>query len=216
MISGILWDNDGVLVDTERIYFEVNRDYLRLHDAELSEEDFFNWFLLDNRGAWHLLSEKGITAEEIAALRKRRDEIYTARLLTESGLAVPGVERVLDTLSKRVEMGVVTSANREHYDAIHAPLTLNRHFKFVLTAETYMNSKPSPEPYLLGLKRLGLKGEECLVIEDSPRGLRAATDAGIRCIILRNRMTMHHEFTGAHRVVDSMDDLLIEIEALLR
>lgn len=214
-ISGILWDNDGVLVDTERIFFEVNRDFFRLHRIELSEENFLDWFLSDNCGAWHLLSERDASHSQIVSYRRQRDDLYTARLRSEQNLSVPGVADVLAQLSRRVRMGIVTSASRQHFDVIHQELDLARHFEFVLTAETYANSKPSPEPYLLGLSRLGVSNDDCLVVEDSPRGLQAALAAGTRCIVLRNPMTRRCSFDGAFRVVDTMSDLHAEIECLL-
>lgn len=215
MISGVLWDNDGVLVDTERIFFEVNRDFFRLHQIELSEENFFDWFLCNNCGAWHLLSEQGASRTQIDSYRRQRNDLYTERLLSGQNLSVPGVAGVLAQLSKRVRMGVVTSASRQHFDVIHQETDLACHFEFVLTAETYTNSKPSPEPYLLGLKHLGVSNDDCLIVEDSPRGLQAALAAGIRCIVLRNAMTRHYPFNGAFRVVDTMNELYEEIECLL-
>ena len=215
MLRGLLWDNDGVLVDTERVYYEVNRDYFRLHEIELTEQEFFNWFLVADRGAWHLLRDRGMTAAEIEACRRTRNDRYTARLITEKNLANPGVAGMLARLATRVSMGIVTSASREHFDAIHRHLGITRYFDFVLTAETFAHSKPSPEPYLLGLKRLGIPGCECLVVEDSPRGLQAANAAGIDCIVLRNAMTRHYPFAGAYNVVDTVDELLAEIEKLL-
>ena len=214
MISGLLWDNDGVLVDTERIYFEVNRDFLRTYGLELSAKDYLEWFLCSSRGAWHLLQERGATLTEIESCRQQRNSLYTARLLSEPDLAVPGVEAILSKLSPRVSMGVVTSSRREHFDAIHRRLTLMRHFKFALTIETYQHSKPSPDPYLLGLRHLNVPAHECLAIEDSPRGLQAAIAAGIRCLVLRTALTRQHPFIGALRVVDNMDELSDVIECL--
>lgn len=215
MISAILWDNDGVLVDTEQIYFEVNRDYLRRHGIELSEDDFFAWYLNDNCGPWHLLEERGTTRQQIDSYRQERNVLHLERLNNETALLTPGLERVLDRLSGRVEMGIVTSATRQSFEAIHNKLDILRHFRFALTSETYTHSKPSPEPYLLGLEHLGRPAHECLVIEDSPRGLQAAIAAGMRCIVLRSHLTRKHTFDGAYRIVDSMDELLFEIEALL-
>jgi beta-phosphoglucomutase-like phosphatase (HAD superfamily) len=68
---------------------------------------------------------------------------------------------------------------------------------------------------LLGLRWLELQPHQCLVVEDSPRGLQSALAADIRCIVLRNSMTRHHHFEGAYRIVDSMDELLGEVEALM-
>jgi HAD superfamily hydrolase (TIGR01509 family) len=212
MLAGILWDNDGVLVNTERIFYEVNRDFLRQHRIELTEENFFDWFLCDNRGAWHLLAERGATPQEIDSWRRLRNALYTERLARETNLLNPGVDRILDRLRARMDMGIVTSASREHFNAVHDRLDIARHFKFVITEEAYASSKPSPEPYLLGLRKLGLPPQQCIVVEDSPRGLASALAAGIRCIVLRNSMTGHCRFEGAYGVADSIEELQAQIE----
>lgn len=215
MIQGILWDNDGVLVDTEHLFYEANRDLLLEHGVVLSEDDFFNWYLAENCGAWHIFLQNGLNAEEVSALRDERNRRYSQRLLQEGNLAIDGCAKVLASCAARVPMGVVTSANRDHFDIIHARHDLVRYFQFVRTAEDYRDSKPSPEPYLKGLERLGLAGADCLVIEDSPRGLQAARAAGIECIVLRNRLTRKFGFDGAYRVVATMDELAREIALLL-
>jgi HAD superfamily hydrolase (TIGR01509 family) len=214
VLRAILWDNDGVLVDTEQLFFEANRDLFRPLGLELSERHFFDWYLADNCGAWHLL-RPALTEAQIEEQRSGRNRRYAERLAAEHIPAIDGVAEVLASLSPRLRMGVVTSSNRDHFDIIHGRLDLVRHFEFVLTHESYVNSKPSPEPYLLGLRRLGVSAAEALVVEDSPRGLQAATAAGIRCIILRNALTRGHDFPDAYRVVDTMPALLAEIELLI-
>ena len=215
MLSAILWDNDGVLVDTERFYYQANRDYLRGHGIELSEAQFFEWFLADNCGAWHLLEAGGASAEQIARWRRERNALHLELIHAASELVTPGIEPLLASLAGRVEMGIVTSATQASFDAIHARHDLLRHFRFALTAETYARSKPAPDPYLLGVDRIGRPADECLVIEDSPRGLAAARAAGLRCIVLRSPLTHGHDFAGADRVVDSVGELGEAIEALL-
>lgn len=214
MLRAILWDNDGVLVDTEQLFYEANRDMFRPLGLELTAQHFFDWYLADNRGVWHLLQPQ-LSAERQEALRSVRNRTYAARLAAEHIPAIDGVASVLAALAPRLRMGVVTSSNADHFEIIHQRLDLRRHFEFVLTHECYTHSKPSPEPYLLGLQRMGVSAAEALVIEDSPRGLQAATAAGIRCIILRNALTRHHDFPGAWRVVDTMAQVQQEVEALL-
>ena len=214
MLRAILWDNDGVLVDTEQLFYEANRDLFRPLGLELSERHFFDWYLADNCGAWHLL-EPALTEAQMEQQRSGRNVRYAQRLAAEHIPAIDGVAEVLASLSPRLRMGVVTSSNRDHFDIIHRRLDLVRHFEFVLTHESYVHSKPSPEPYLLGLARLDVGAAEALVVEDSPRGLQAATAAGIRCIVLRNALTRGHDFPGAYRVVDTMAELLAEIELLI-
>lgn len=214
MIKGILWDNDGVLVDSEHLFYEVNRDLFNEHGIALSAQDFFDWFLTDNCGAWHLLAARGVGAAQIAQHRAERNRRYGERLATQGNLAIAGIEDVLDRFSTSLPMGVVTSASRAHFGILHRTLDFERHFRFVVTAEDYVNSKPSPEPYLLGLEKLGLRSEECVVVEDSPRGLMAARAANIRCIVLRGKLTRHHAFEGAWRVVDTARELGAALDEL--
>jgi HAD superfamily hydrolase (TIGR01509 family) len=214
MLRAILWDNDGVLVDTEQLFYEANRELFLPLGLELSAQHFFDWYLADNCGAWHLLQPK-LSEAQMEAERSARNVRYAARLAAEHIPAIDGVAEVLAALAPRLRMGVVTSSNRDHFDIIHGRLDLRQYFEFVLTHESYPHSKPSPDPYLLGLERMGVRADEALVIEDSPRGLQAATAAGIRCIILRNALTRHHDFPGAWRVVDTMAQVRAEVEALL-
>jgi beta-phosphoglucomutase-like phosphatase (HAD superfamily) len=104
-------------------------------------------------------------------------------------------------------MAIVTTSTRAHFELIHRNRTLLRHMDFVLTREDYTASKPDPEPYLLALRKLGASADECLVVEDSQRGLQAALAAGIDCAVVHNPFTASHDFTGAIHTLDSLADL---------
>jgi len=213
MVEGILWDNDGVLVDTEKYFYQANKDLFARFGIDLTERHFFDWFLMQNCGAWHLLTRH--SPQQIRALRIERDQMYTRYLQDNQEVAMPGIGALLAGLAAQRPMGVVTSSRAEHFDLIHGRLDLLRHFKFVVTDDMVGQSKPSPEPYLMGLKKIGLAPARCLVIEDSPRGLLASRAAGIPCIVMRNKMMFDYPFDGAHCVVDSVDELAREIRKIL-
>ncbi len=215
MIHGILWDNDGVLVDTEHLFFTANKELLNSYGMDLSESDFFNWYLIRNIGSWHLFQKAGMTEKDLPLIRKKRSEIYNQKLLEAKDLAIDGIRPILQQLHKKVPMGIVTSAYRHHFDTIHAHLNLRDYFDFVLTNEDYEGSKPSPAPYLCGLNKIGLPASQCVVIEDSPRGLAAAQAAGIRCIIMRHKLMKTFHFKGAYKVVNNTNELGEVIQNLL-
>lgn len=206
-IQGVLWDNDGVLVNTEQLFYESNRDVLLPYGIDLTPKQFFDWFLDNHYGAWHLLLGQGHGIELVDRLRVARTELFARRLRQARQLAMPGIAAVLAALRPHVAMGVVTSAYAQHFDISHAATGLLRHFDFVLTREMYAQSKPAPDGYRLGLQRLGLAASDCVAVEDSPRGLRAANAAGLECIVLRNHMNRDHAFDDAFCVVDSMAEL---------
>jgi HAD superfamily hydrolase (TIGR01509 family) len=203
----ILWDNDGVLVDTELWYFKATQRAL----AELGvplDDATYQQRMVRGASSWELASQAGIDAARIAAKRQQRDEYYQA-YLAEEDIAVPGVEQVLESLANNhgVKMAIVTTSTRAHFDVIHRNRNLLTFMDFVLTREDYVSSKPDPEPYLLALSRFGASADECLVVEDSQRGLQAAMAAGIDCAVVYNAFTASHDFTGATHVVRSIAEL---------
>jgi HAD superfamily hydrolase (TIGR01509 family) len=213
MIRAIFWDNDGVLVDTEKLYFQATRELLQRAGVTLTEALFRRISLQEGRSAFDLALEKGVSQRQIDRLHEERNRRYTE--LVEEGVRIlDGVEETLAKLSGRVLQAIVTSSRRSHFDAIHAGTGLRSHFDFILTREDYLLSKPDPEPYRLAVTRSGFRPEECLVVEDSERGLRAAFAAGIRCIVVPNDLTRGGEFAGAWRVLPSCREIPGEIERI--
>jgi HAD superfamily hydrolase (TIGR01509 family) len=207
VIKAIFWDNDGVLVDTEHLYFEATRRVLATVGVPLTEALFHDLFLVQNRGAWHLAEAAGVPRETLARLRTERDALYGA-LIDRDGLVLPGVEAALALLAPRFRMAIVTSSHRDHFDAVHRRAGLLRFFELVLTREHYQRSKPDPEPYLTALARTGLSPGECLVIEDSERGLRAAEAAGIACWVIPTALTRGGDFRAADRVLGAVEEVV--------
>ncbi len=213
MIRAIFWDNDGVLVDTEKLYFQATRELLQRAGVTLTEALFRRISLQEGRSAFDLALEKGVSQLQIDRLHEERNRRYTE--LVEEGVRIlDGVEETLVKLSGRLLQAIVTSSRRAHFDAIHAGTGLRSHFDFILTREDYLLSKPDPEPYRLAVTRSGFRPEECLVVEDSERGLRAAFAAGIRCIVIPNDLTRGGEFAGAWRVLQSCREIPGEIERI--
>ena len=206
-IKTIFWDNDGVLVDTEELYFQATREILASVDVTLTKEMFVELFMVQGRGGWHLAAERGVGEDEMRLLRERRNARYST-LLSDHSKVMDGVEDVLLRLSGKYLMGIVTSSHREHFEAIHRSSGLLRYFAFVLTREDYDKAKPDPEPYLRAVERAGFPKDACLVIEDTERGLAAATAAGLRCVIVPSPLTLQCRFDGAYRVLPDVRSLL--------
>ncbi len=206
----ILWDNDGVLVDTEGLYFRATQTVLATVGIHLKSEHFINISLRQGQSTFKLAAEQGIPAEAIACMRAERDRLYVSFLQTEPCL-IDGVEETLRSLHGRVRMGVVTSTRRQHFEIAHARTGLGKYFDFVVTLEDYRHSKPNPEPYLTTINRYGLEPEQCIVVEDTERGLAAATAAGLECMIVRTEWSKDGDFSKASKVLDSIRDVADEV-----
>jgi HAD superfamily hydrolase (TIGR01509 family) len=205
--KAIFWDNDGVLVDTEELYFKATQQVLANVGIPLSEEDYIELFLIQGRGAFHLAVERGMTQADVERLRTERNALY-GRWLAEAPRLMADVTRVLEALHGRYRMGIVTSSRRDHFDVTHAQTGLLRYFDFVLTAADFTRVKPDPEPYRRAVERVGVDPAECLAIEDSARGLQAAGAAGVPCVVVPTRLTCRCAFPGAARVLMKLEDLL--------
>ena len=202
----ILFDNDGVLVETEAWYFRANVEILKTMGIAL-EEARYREIMINGQSAFLLAEEAGYDSETVEAARSRRNELYQHYLQTEE-IAIPGVRKVLDALKARYRMGIVTSARREDFELIHAGRGITDSMEFVLCSGEYARAKPYPDPYLKGLELLGGAKHEAIVVEDSQRGLRSAVSAGIDCVIVDNAFTALHDFSAATHRIDTIEGLL--------
>jgi HAD superfamily hydrolase (TIGR01509 family) len=210
--TALLWDNDGVLVDTERLYFEATREVLATVDVDLDEALYVQLFMREGRGAFHLARERGLDDTAIDRLRSARDARYAQRLEAGS-LLLDGVEQAVTALAPQYRMAIVTSSLREHFHLAHRSTQLLTHFEFVLCHGDYARAKPDPDPYLTALARLGLPAEQCLVIEDSERGLHAARAAGLGCWVVPSPLARTGSFAQAERVFASLGELVLALGA---
>ncbi len=204
--KAIFWDNDGVLVNTEHLYFQANRETLASIGVELTTKLYHDLFLMQGRGAWHLAPPGSLRPEDISRLREQRNARYS-ELLQQEDLLIDGVKEVLQTLHGTYHMGIVTSSRKEHFEIIHRSTDILRYFEFVLTGENYTNLKPEPEPYLLALEQTGYHKDECVVIEDSQRGLIAAQRAGLQCIVIPHKLSQYGHFERAYRILNNISEL---------
>ncbi|TYT75171.1 HAD family hydrolase [Desulfobotulus mexicanus] len=199
----IFFDNDGVLVDTEKCYFEANQLALKDYGITMSLEDFQKYFLRSSKGIYAILGDVSQAAFEV--FRKKRKQ-YHMELLAEKPIAIPGVDRILPLLAEHFRIGVVTSSEKEPFERIHRRTGFAPYFDFVICREDVEFSKPHPEPYLKALTFADCKPEYCLVIEDAERGLRAALAAGLCCWVIPGPMACGGSFTGAERVLGSLEE----------
>ncbi len=207
MLKAILWDNDGVLVDTEHLYFSATRETLATRGIVIDEAQYLELFLQQSRGILHFAHEYGWSEQELEGVRRERNALYSTLLRGQSRV-IDGVQDVLAALHGRYAMGIVTSSQREHFDIIHASSGLLQYFQFVIAAGDYDHPKPHPEPYLKAVARAGIARDACIVVEDSERGLAAATAAGLKCVIVPSRLTAGRPFAGAYKVLGDIREVL--------
>lgn len=205
-ITTILWDNDGVLVDTEGLYYQATREVIAEFGIDLTPYAYRRYHLTENRGSWHLAAARGVPHDVIRRARERRNRRY-ADLLRERPLLIEGVRETFDVLHGRFGMGIVTSSDAGHFEIIHETTGLLDYVSFTVTSADVSETKPSPEPYLRGLEHAGVSPSKAVVVEDSRRGLLAAAAAGIPCYVIPTDWTRTSDFSEAAGVLNSIREL---------
>jgi HAD superfamily hydrolase (TIGR01509 family) len=201
----ILFDHDGVLVDTEFWYYKAGERALADIGLTLDKDQYLR-DMSQGFGTWAQARAAGLDERTISRLREVRNDYYQAYLRTEA-IEIDGVVEALAELSKYVRMAIVTTAKRADFEIIHEKRHIRQFMDFVLVREDYKLAKPHPEPYLTGVQRLGATKEETLVVEDSSRGLNSAVAAGIDCAIVYNEFTKAQDFSQASYRIETLIEL---------
>jgi len=223
MIEALIFDCDGVLVDTERDGHRVgfNRAFAEMGINAEWDVALYGKLLLVAGGKERMRAyfdeygwPEGANSDEardtlIKGLHKLKTEI-TANLVAEGGLPLrPGIARIVDeAIAAGVRLGVCTTSNPKFIDAVLDLLGPERKamFDFVHAGDVVPQKKPAPDIYLLALETLGLPAQQCMVIEDSRNGLLAARGAGLPTLITTSTYTVDEDFTGAVKVVPELGD----------
>lgn len=201
----ILFDNDGVLVETEPLYYEASKRALKeFFNVNLQFDEYMK-IMTDGNGVW--VAAPNATQEEIIIARDQRD-LYYRKYLQNENVSIDNVHDVLNELSKKCKMGIVTTSRRVDFELIHKNSGITNFMDFVLCVEDYPRAKPYPDPYLKGLKLFNAKKDETIVVEDSERGLLSANRAEIDCAIVHNEFTKTQNFTTAKYKIDSLKELI--------
>ncbi len=201
----ILFDNDGVLVDTENWYFEANKKALKELGLYLELDKYLD-IMARGGSAWEIAEEAQIETKIIDKQRIKRDSYYQEYLQTKN-IEIPNVKKVLTNLSKKYKMAIITTSRRVDFELIHKNRGITDFMQFVLCLEDYKRAKPYPDPYLKGLKLFNAPAKETIVVEDSQRGLISAIDAKIECVIVKNEFTKTHDFSKANYFIDNLEQL---------
>ena len=212
-MKALLFDFDGLLMDTETPEVEIWQQIYQQHGVEFplqtwikkvvgSTDDNFN-------PAVHLAELTGLPLDPVEV----RNEARRKRLDIQSRLeALPGARQMLaDARCLGLRQVIVSSSPHWWVDGYLEQLKIRNYFEHVICREDAAQPKPAPDLYLAALERLHLPAKACLAFEDSPNGVRAAREAGIRVVGVPNPITRQADPLKAHLVLSSLADIPLEV-----
>ncbi len=198
-------------MDTESAIFESWRELYVEHGHPLTVERFSACIGSDFSEAYDPMRDLEKLTGKVFDWRAEdaRRETRVRELLSAAG-ALPGVSaRLAEAGALSVPCSIASSSPHHWVHGWLEKLELRHHFMNLSTRERVARIKPEPDLFLHALEMLGLDADEAVIFEDSLNGLRAARAAGIRCIVVPGPMTRHLDFTGAWRVVESLDQVSV-------
>lgn len=186
MIEAVVFDLDGVLLDSEQVWDEVREQLVKERGGRWHERAQTEMMgMSSSEWSRYMHNELGVPAppEEISAdVVRRLEEVYRKRLPLIDG-AIEAVER----LAARWPLGLASSSNREVIDLVLDLSGLARFFRVTVSSEEVSRGKPAPDVYLEAARSLGVPPERCAAVEDSHNGIRSAKAAGMRVIAIPNQ-----------------------------
>ncbi|MCB9852283.1 MAG: HAD family phosphatase [Phycisphaerales bacterium] len=211
MIQAVIFDMDGVLVDSYAPHLESWRVLAKEIGAEISDEQFDHTFGRTSRDIIRMLFD--VTDDDrVRAYDERKESLYRD-IVRDNVPEMPGATALLERLAtKGITLAVGTSGPRENINLVCDGLGWNELLRVRVTGADVTHGKPDPEIFLQGASRLGVAPDKCVVVEDAPAGIEAAKRGGMRCIGL----TSTHEanaLSEATRVVDAIADVWPVIES---
>ena len=181
MIKAVLWDMDGVLVDTAPFHYQAWRELFAGLGHPISEQEFRSTFGLRNDDILRTVLGN-MPSERLRELGRRKEELFREAIRGKAE-PLPGAVPLLNRMrAAGVKTAVVSSAPCLNVETLLDALELADAFDTLVAEEDAERGKPDPQGYQVAAERLGMTPEECVVIEDAPGGVEAAKRAGMRCI----------------------------------
>jgi len=209
VISAVLFDLDGLLADSEPLHCRAYRETLEVHGISITDADYLEHWVRAGKGILELIEERGI-AVGAATLRREKAERYEA-LVRASLRPMRGAQAALERLARSRTLALASSSYRDSVLCVTDHLRFTPFFAVIVGGSDVPRPKPEPDVFLRAAELLGVSPSECLVVEDAEKGLVASRRAGMSCVVIPNAYTRGHDFTGAARVLSSLDELTVEL-----
>jgi HAD superfamily hydrolase (TIGR01509 family) len=210
MLKALVFDMDGVIIDSEPIHIDVVVQVLKDVGARPRHHEIYDFIGVRNNEMWAALIKRHGLTETVEELMERQ-KIYKLERFFKGPLeAIDGIpELMARAKAKGLKVALATSSPKYFAEQVLTRIGVIDYFDALVTADDISNSKPHPEIYQKAAQALGLLPEECLAIEDAYLGIQAAKGAGMQCVAFKNPNSGQQDTSAADFVVSSIRDIQI-------
>lgn len=204
--KAVIWDLDGVIVDTILYHLQAWRKLFNKRGKQdfVKRGDFREILGQRNDDTIRKVFGKEISAQELAALSEEKEKYFRLQITKRKIKPMLGVlELLASSKEEGFQQALVSSAPRENIELLLSSLRISEYFKAVIASEDVSRGKPEPEGFLLAARKLKVPESECIVIEDTVPGVKAAKRAGMKCLAVTGTYEREN-LAEADIVVDSL------------
>lgn len=217
MLKAVIFDVDGTLLDTERIYMQAWKDAAAELGYVITDELLRKTRAINVKDAARIFETEignGFSYEKTRVGRVRIAEEIIKR---ESPILKPGVAELLDWLTKNgIRLSVASSTHLKGTKEHLAESRILERFEVVVGGDMVTKGKPNPDIFLKAAELLGLEPAECIVVEDSPAGIRAAYSAGMKAVLVPDQAAITEEIIAmSDAVLKSLHEMPAYLEELI-
>lgn len=204
MLEAIIFDMDGVLVDSEYTYFQSKSQILSEAGHEVEDSYHFQFMGTTSDYMWEKMKQEFSLPLSVAEYIQQMTALRQAMIKRDGIRVIPHVQEFVKGLSQAgLKLAVASSSSLAEIKVNLAEIGLSEYFSEVVSTEEVEHSKPAPDVYLVMAERIGIMPENCLGIEDTKNGTGAVRNAGMVCVGFANPAFPKQDLAFADRVVSS-------------
>lgn len=208
MLEAIIFDMDGVLVDSEYTYFQSKSQILSEAGHEVEDSYHFQFMGTTSDYMWEKMKQEFSLPLSVAEYIQQMTALRQAMIKRDGIRVIPHVQEFVKGLSQAgLKLAVASSSSLAEIKVNLAEIGLSEYFSEVVSTEEVEHSKPAPDVYLAAAERIGIMSENCLGIEDTKNGTGAVRNAGMVCVGFANPAFPKQDLAFADRVVSSFSEL---------
>ena len=213
MIQTVIFDMDGVIIDSEPVYFEIDKQMFEELNIAVSFEEHCSYVGTSSQNMWNAIITKHGVAEQPAELMRKEYSLYLEHLANANDLQpIDGVVELIHELYKNnFKLVLASSSQMASIDIVLNKFKLDELFIAKVSGSELAHSKPHPEIFLRSARLIKSDPSECIVIEDSKNGVTAAKAAGMKCIGFLNPNSGNQDLKNADLVIHSFGELNADI-----